>query len=86
MSRNRDSRQTRPASVAEVVDLLVGSGALPDLGITESHARVIKARGSIPARRDRAIVAAARRHGLPIDLELLAQLRERHADRGGRQP
>jgi hypothetical protein len=69
-----------PESVAEVMDLIIARGLLAELGMKMPHARTIQARNSIPPHWHLRIADLAKRHGLPIDLALLARLA---ADRRG---
>jgi hypothetical protein len=75
----------QPESVAAIIDLLIERDLLAELGMERSHARTIKARNAIPAHWHAKIVALAGRHGLPIDLALLARLAEER-EFGPRQP
>lgn len=61
-----------PTTAAAVIDLLKGRGVLSEIGMTDNHARTIKARGWIPPRWHHQIVTVARRHSLPISHDLLA--------------
>lgn len=50
------------------------------IGIEPSHARTIKARGSIPSHRWNAVVKAAAKENIPgVTLELLASLEEQRS-------
>jgi len=68
-----------PTSAATIIELLADRKLLGEVGLTDGHARTIKARGRIPAHWDQPIVKVAEQHQLPITYELLASLRVRAA-------
>lgn len=63
--------------MAEVIDALSSGGLLSEIGLKDSHARTLKARGSIPSHWHAAIAEVAARHRLPITLTTLAKLASR---------
>jgi hypothetical protein len=65
-----------PKTAAEVMDLLQTPELLSELGMSKLHWRTMRYRGRIPGHWFSRIVAVARRHRLPISLELLASLAE----------